>query len=838
MSRAVRVLVETGPDLLDTFVSSRALVGRFDGTTQEHGWPDGLKALVASQEARQSSGNVKQADLFEQYVKVVQVLAGQQPLMLVLDDLQWADTGSINLLFDLGRRLHGGRILVVGIYRPAEVALGRASTARRAVDGALGAEWERHPLESLVNEFLRQFGDIVMDLGQTADRHFVDAFLDAQPNVLGPGFREALFRHTAGHALFTVEMFRGMQERGDIVKDERGRWVEARELNWEILPARVEGVIAERIGRLTPVLRELLKVASVEGEIFTAEVVARVQGSEERAVVRLLSEELDRGHRLVRNESSRRLSPDDQQISQYRFRHILFQKYLYHDLDDAECTYLHEAVGQVLEGLYGGDTEAVSVQLARHFEAAGWPAKAVQYLKQAGERAVRLSANEEALVHFTKALQLLAGLPPSTESLRQELDLQIALFAPLVAVKGYGTPEVGQAYTRARELCMQIEDPALLFQVLYGLWGYNLVRMNLDTSLELARNCLALAEASQNRALLLEGNRIMGETAYHRGDVVQAREYFERSRTLYDFRQHRSHAALYGQDPGVALLSHGSFTLWHLGYADQAMAWSLEAIALAEAGQHPFSQVFSLDYAGILHELRGEPVLAGERIAAAMTISEEQKFAFWLGRLRTLHGWLSAQQAHLAEGIAEMRENLAAYRATGSELFAAYYLICLAKAYARSGDLGAARAALDEGLAEVERSAGRLWEAELYRLKGELLLVGAGLEEKAAAEACFMKALTVAREQQARSLELRGDNEPLPAVGAVRPQGGGPGATDRGPRLVHRGLRHGGSSRGGRLARDICVSFSDNAGSARREIPRTAGGYLPECLSMRLSRAH
>ena len=402
--RTVQAIVEMGPDLLDTFVSSRALISRAGEVTQKRGWEDGLKELIARQEARQGSSNVKQADLFEQYVKVIQSLAGQRPLMLVLDDLQWADAGSINLLFDLGRRLRGGRILVVGIFRPAEVALGRASGGQRIEDGALVVERERHPLESLVNEFQQRFGDIVVDLGQSADIRFIDAFLDSQENDLGPGFREALFRHTGAHALFTVEMVRGMQERGDIVKDEHGRWVEGRELNWEILPARVEGVIGERIGRLTPLLREMLKVASVEGEIFTAEVVARVQAGEERAVVRLLSGELDRQHRLVRNESSRRLGPDGQQVSQYRFRHILFQKYLYKELDDAERSYLHEAVGQVLERLYGEETETVSVQLARHFEAAGRPAKAVQYLKQAGERAVRLSANEEALVHFTRAL--------------------------------------------------------------------------------------------------------------------------------------------------------------------------------------------------------------------------------------------------------------------------------------------------------------------------------------------------------------------------------------------------------------------------------------------------
>ena len=270
--RAIRALVETGPDLVDTFVPGPALVARAASASGTAEWLTGLHRLVARRAADQSPGNVKQTDLFEQYARVIQSLAGQQPLLLVLDDLHWADTGSVNLLFHLARRLRTSRVLIAGIYRPAEVALGRTSTVQQTETGLVVAERERHPLESLVNEFQLQFGDITVDLGKAADRQFVDAFLDSQPNVLGQGFREALFRQTGGHALFTVEMFRGMQERGDIIKDDSGRWVEGPALNWEILPARIEGVIGERIGRLPALLREILKVASVEGEVFTAEV--------------------------------------------------------------------------------------------------------------------------------------------------------------------------------------------------------------------------------------------------------------------------------------------------------------------------------------------------------------------------------------------------------------------------------------------------------------------------------------------------------------------------------------------------------------------------------------
>ncbi len=221
----------------------------------------------------------------------------------------------------------------MGAYRPEEVAIGR--------DG------ERHPLEPVLNEFQRDFGDMTVDLRRAERWDFMEALLDSEPNRVGRPFREMLYRQTRGHPLFTVELLRGLQERGDVVQDSEGQWVEGPELDWETLPARVEAVIAERIGRLAQPLQAALRVASVEGEVFTAEVVAQVQAADGREVVSLLSGELDRRHRLVRAQAIERLG--QQRLSRYRFRNYLFQKYLYDNLDEVERTYLHEDVGRALE---------------------------------------------------------------------------------------------------------------------------------------------------------------------------------------------------------------------------------------------------------------------------------------------------------------------------------------------------------------------------------------------------------------------------------------------------------------------------------------------------------
>ncbi|MEW5960834.1 MAG: BTAD domain-containing putative transcriptional regulator, partial [Chloroflexota bacterium] len=452
---SVQALLDVGPDLIGTFLPGEALVKRAGACTpglDESEWTR-LKQHVERQASQRGPTTRRQSDLFEQYTRVLRRLAGQESLLLALDDLQWADLGSVNLLFHLGQRIEAGQILIVGAYRPAEVAIGYPEG--------------RHPLEPVVNEFKRLFGAIEIDLGEVEERRFVDDLLDTESNQLGETFRQTLYRQTQGHPLFTVELLRGMQERGDLVQDQQGRWMEGPALDWETLPARVEAVIAERIERLPEPWQRVLTLASVEGETFTAEVMACVQGIDGPEMVHWLSDKLERTHRLVSAQGVRQRN--GQHLSLYRFRHYLFQKYLYHHLDPAERVYLHEAVGTVLERLYGPEVEDVDIQLARHFQEAGNVKKAIDYLRQAGERAVRLSANEEAIAHFSRALELLQTRPDSPERAQQEIGLQLALAVPYLTTRGYAAAEAGRAYDRAWELCQQLGETPQLFPVLWSL---------------------------------------------------------------------------------------------------------------------------------------------------------------------------------------------------------------------------------------------------------------------------------------------------------------------------------------------------------------------------------
>ncbi len=556
MPHTVQALLDHGPDLNGVFVSAANLAKRAAAAA-----PTGLdwlaRLLRLAEQERSAPKELEQRQIFEQYTQVLRTLAMQQPMLLLLDDLQWADGASIDLLFHLGRRLAGSRIMILGAYRPSEVALvNTRSTA------------QQHPLLALVNEFKSQYGDIQLKLGEVgseAGRGFVDELLDREPNQLGELFRTALFERTQGHPLFTVEMLRDMQERGDLIQDEATRWVAADRLDWEALPVRVEAVIEQRIGRLEPALMDILEVASIEGELFTAQVVARVQKLEVRAVLQQLSRELGTHHRLVREHEDE--ADEEQRLSRFRFSHILFQDYLYNRLSAGERRLLHSEVATALEQLYSGKPDAPILRLARHYAAAGEHERAQTYFQQAGQRAEAMYALAEAIVHYTNALEETVqlevdaaarvplhrrrGLAHETlggfEAARADYEAALQLAEPagdlrsqwrasldlgkLWAARDYS--RTGEYFEGAIALARRLDDPPALGRSLnrLGNWYANAERPN--EGIAYHEEALEIFEGLDDRPGLADTLDLLGMATVLGADTIAGADFFKRAIDLY-----------------------------------------------------------------------------------------------------------------------------------------------------------------------------------------------------------------------------------------------------------------------------------------------------------------
>jgi predicted ATPase len=381
--------------------------------------------------------------------------------------------------------------------------------------------------------------------------------------------------------------------------------------------------------------------------------------------------------------------------------------------------------------------------------------KAVEYLGRAGQQAAQRSAYADAISSLSVATDLLQRLPDGPERIQREVLLQLAVGPALVALKGYAAPEVERAYTRARELCERLGDPSELFSALFGLWLMYVVRAELRRAYQLAEQLLRLAQGTHEPALLLYARFALGSTSYFMGELLCAREHFESAITLYDPERHRPLVFRYGgADAKVRSLSSAAEALWRLGYPDQALKRGNEAFALAQALSHPFSLVYAGFALVALHQYRREARAAQESAEGAIALSAEHGFTLWLAILTGLRGWAMTQHGRSEEGITQIQEGLAASHATGAKSWRPYLLSLLAEAFREIGRFDDGLSTLTEALAAADEHEIRVFEPEIHRLKGELLL-RQNHPNSAEALNCFQRAIKVARRQSAKSLELR-----------------------------------------------------------------------------------
>jgi predicted ATPase len=513
-------------------------------------------------------------------------------------------------------------------------------------------------------------------------------------------------------------------------------------------------MIERKIAQLGDEDRRVLVAASVQGSEFEAAVVARALDLDAAQVEEQL-EGLERVHAFIRLVGEHEF-PDRTLTLRYRFVHGLYQNALHGSLRPTRRASLSAAVAQALAGYYGDKSmELLAGELALLWEAAREFGRAAACFLQAAQNAARLFANQEAVVLARRGLKLLEALPDGPEHAREELALQIALGPPLIATMGWTAPEVERTYTRARVLCQQVGETPQLFPALWGLWFFYLTSSEIQTGRELGEQLLSLAEGSQDPALLLQAHHALGPTCQLAGDWVSAQSHLDRAIALYNPQQHRGHAFLYGgHDPGVCCLGHAAWSLWLLGYPEQALRRSQESLALARELSHPTTLAHAQQMIGMFHHFLRDGAVTKEVADALIGLSAGQGLPTYLTGGSILRGWALAEGGHTEEGIAHIRQGLAAWATTPRFYWRLSFLPLLAQAYGRGGKALEGLAVLAEALRAVEDTGFRFYEPEMHRLKGELLLVHAP-ERPTDAEACFRQAIALARRQAAKSWELR-----------------------------------------------------------------------------------
>jgi DNA-binding winged helix-turn-helix (wHTH) protein/predicted ATPase len=710
-------------------------------------WLAQLPSLVGPAELRtlqRTTAGATRERMLRELAEAIEALATDTPIALWLEDLHWSDTSTLEWLAYVGRRPGAARLLVLGTYRPAEVIRGR------------------HPLSAVRDELVlhgrcRELALELLDEAAVA-RYLVTRFEpDGQARELSQLAR-LIHRRTEGNPLFMTSVVHDLIARGVLVA-RAGGWAmtEPPDAVEVTIPDDVRGLIALQFGRLEDGERRVLEVASVAGLEFSAALVAAGADAGTAAVEAACATLARRGSFLVARGTA--AWPDGTVAGRYAFGHWLHQQVVYDHVAAGRRVELHRRIAGRLAAAYGDRSDEVATELATHFEHGGDAQRAVHSLQRTAAIASRRGAPRAAQAHLARALALLPALPEGEERLRQEVSLQMAMGASLMATGGWGTPEVERSYARAEALCQQLGDTPQLFPAVWGVWLFRWGRSELATAEALGERLGALAERAGEPGLVLQAQHALWATRLVRGLPLKALEHARHGIALYEPDAHAGLAALYGNhDPGVCARVMAAWTLELLGEPEEAVRTLGSAIELARRLQHPFTEALAYVFAAHLQRFRGDPEAAMAHAARAMTLAREQGFALLLAWAATMHGWSLAHTGREPEGVVEMRQAIASARTSGSSQLQTFLLGTLADGLVRAGEAGAALDTITEALSLAARTGERFYEAELHRLEGELRrttdTTGAVGPERTPAE-CFQAALAIARRQGARALERR-----------------------------------------------------------------------------------
>jgi len=672
--------------------------------------------------------------MLREMAEAIEQLTADALFVLVLEDLHWADYSTLDLVSALARRREPAQLLVLATYRPVEAVL------------------TGHPLRTVKQDLQSRGLCHELQLGLLSDLDVAEYLTARFPGGgLPDGLSRLLHHRTEGHPLFLVNVVDDWVAQGQLVPRTSGGWQLKSDLDALAggVPASIRALIEKQLERLGREELRLLEGASVAGVEFAAAAAAAAV-EEDLLHAEEYCEVLARRHNFLQPVGSAEW-PDGTASGRYRFGHELYHRVVFEGVPEARRRLLHQRLAERLETAHAARPAESAAELALHFDKGRDPARAVRYFEMAADRAARQYAHREAIDYLRRGLAAVERLPEPQRAV-PELRLQLSLGLQLQMIQGFASPDARRAYLRARDLSRPAGEESLQFPALWGLWLFHKGRSEIPKARAMAEELLALARRLRDPALELQAQQALAVTTLCAGEPAATRRHMDRGAALYDRERHQTHTLLFGQDPGVACQAFGAVALWLLGYPDQAVQVSREASRLSHELVQPSSQALALHFAAMVHQCRREGRAALACAELALTIAADQGFSFWRAGGTIMRGCAMAESGDSEEGIALMRQGLDAWHDTGSVTYRTYFLALLAEALAGEGRTREGLALVDEGLALVEQTSERLFEAELHRLRGELLTRADAADE---AEVCFRRAIDVARKQEARSLELR-----------------------------------------------------------------------------------
>jgi len=676
--------------------------------------------------------------LFNSVVELLTRTAAGGPMLLLFEDLHWADEGTLSLLNHIARSISNMPVLIVGTFRDNEVD--SAGALAQTLDELLRI----HMLERIS----------LGGLPQDAVAEMIRALSNKEPP---PGVVNLIYSGTEGNPFFVEELFRHLVERGRLI-NAKGDFRSDLNLTEIDVPQSLRLVISRRLARLSDNARTVLGPAAVIGRSFTFDLLEASTSMDADSLLDCVEEAEKSG--LI-------FSTLGYPEASFQFSHELIRQTVLGDLSAPRQQRLHLNVVNGIERIHANALDDQAADLAHHLWQAGRvadPDKTIHYLALAAQRALKQSAYDGALRYFQNALELLKVLPYSPERARRELDLQIDYGLALLATKGWWAPEMGSTYRRARELCQTLQDDPRLFSVLFGLWSYHLVRGEHTLAAGYTEEMQRLVQHLKNDGILVQADWASGCSQFFKGKFLDAHANLERGAHSYDRRKHAALAFQFGQDPCVSCLCFDAMTLWMLGYPDQAERRAQDAIALARDLGYPFTLTWCLTMVGKYYTMRHDYERANAVIAEGLTITKEYGFAFFEESLVAYRVIGAAAQGRVDQMTAG-GGTAGGFAAAGYELAHTWARSAIAEALGNLGQVDMALSLLSEARELMDRNDERYVESEIHRIYAELRLKQFAKDSSPTrqsagsdAEQSLLKAIEIARERGAKVLELRAAN--------------------------------------------------------------------------------